>query len=82
MVASSFPGSATVATGILAAMVLLMSHTVSAAPQNPGEIREKFVHLSVNGNSNCSRQCEWSEAPRMRRSSPAFRVRHERTDTE
>ena len=56
MVASRFLVSLTVAIGALAAMVIAVSHTVSAAPQEPGDLRGTFEYLSTHGNSNCSQE--------------------------
>lgn len=56
MVASRLFVSTTVAIGVLAAMVISMSHTVFAAPQDQDDLRGRFEYLSTNGNSNCSRK--------------------------
>ena len=80
-VASSLPGSTTASTDIFAALATFLPPTDSATPQSPGEYRGRCEYLSAKENSNSSRQCEWIEAPRMRRSPAAFRVRFERRDT-
>src|SRR3546814_12334713 len=59
----------------------MLAPTDSATPQSPGELRGRCEYLGVNGNSNSSRQCEWIDALRRRRSPAAFRVRYERRDT-
>src|SRR3546814_17195542 len=59
----------------------MLAPTDSATPQSPGELRGRCEYLGVNGNSNSSRQCEWIDALRRRRSPAAFRVMYERRDT-
>lgn len=48
--------SMTAAIGILAATGIPVSHTVSAGPRVPDDLRARFEYLSTSGNSNCSRQ--------------------------